>query len=1142
MSRNVVYYLRSVVYQVEKMLFTCPPSELAAFISERLAFSGRKGLTLSELWSSVSEKLGQTAIDNFQKAIVWKWMLHSGQSTQFSLERDGSQVSNVLSYNDLFSNGHSEDDLVAFPTEEIQWEHLTHQRFSKRLKLQLGEFPFQLLCEIASHGRSGIFASDLAKLTGQDPRSMTPRLRKLEESGYIFRRSIYNEAASQHTSLCIHINFAGTEIESAATDFDEDFESTRNVYKLKQHIMQSLKTAPNELRGFKDLKMELNLHKDRSSSKFFRGIVEALHKRGYAERVFVKSLEQQTPIYCIRYIKDLPKDIAEISDFVDLPHSMKEENQEDIEDCLDVFPYINPHFPLTNQIVLCIAHSSDPGLSSMKLLRTLTGTSDFKPMVKFLDVFSTHFITSDKKKMLKHIPDPFNIMSISRAYDFEGKFKFYRYFLETNLLDAIDAHEEPAKVAANAKSLKQMNKLNFKAIGRVPPGSLLSTRKRKIPDSKANTKRIKTNSEVFSDHERRTIISGRPLSPPPKKEEASFKVSSGSSLKATRRQAELLDIVRDLGGVTYTTANLCRLLDSRLGNSSVTDKKTLARDVSALITNNSIYVENVDIVRSGQKISRKLLIIKLPGSEPSREHIEKMKQQCIDDVGSRPVAHTNRRTIDGEVYIKKSAEPGRLSSLSNVSTSLEIANLGGKELSSNPTMPSRKSKQRKRKSSRRDTEDHETKGNKAAERVQRLEGSEEDILFRAVIISKTFNRSVDFQKIASLWEGVDEKYVKQRWYALRKLLGGQSVVTTEIKKFEAIVLNAIENAIIGKEELESFNLRLFLDLWGEFEVSGSVTEEREPLFQSQAKNHRSYSFSEVPGAEPELFDLIEDSSMRQKEAMLARKTFHYPYFQKPEAQFNKAKTLIRAIIATESEKFDPRQVSNLLERFDETAIKSATTEMVKDKEIVYQENALFKFQFSEKFHTTLTHKSLGFTLFMNAAQFFESLSELGQSSKGLILSQAIAGGHMAVLLSLIASNQLELIRVDRNYRLNGYESRLIDKAKLSCDLVVYMRPLDDFKARRQTKVPSGKAGSHLWLMVDGSINVTLWKTLIAAILTTIVMSPETNDVALSKRLKPVLELDDLKCIIKWLVSNKSIRALGRGTFRAAKMWMTTLGY
>ena len=282
--------------------------------------------------------------------------------------------------------------------------------------------------------------------------------------------------------------------------------------------------------------------------------------------------------------------------------------------------------------------------------------------------------------------------------------------------------------------------------------------------------------------------------------------------------------------------------------------------------------------------------------------------------------------------------------------------------------------------------------------------------------------------------------------------------------------------------------------------------------------------------------------MRQKEATLAKRPFYQKMTSSQNIENNTLKTVIRAIISTDGDKFDPKMVAKLLEKFNNSDVENATAEMLKEKEIIFQENANFKFLFSEKFQMALHPKSFGVSFLDDAGEFANSLCELSDSSKGLILSQAINGSNMAVLLTLLSRNKLSLWRVDRPYKLNGYESRLIDKNKLSCDLIVKVHDSNLLKVKPSTKVPTGKAGSHLWLGIDGGINVNMWKSLIASLLSLLVFRPGIDETALFRKLKHALEIEDVRSVVNWLIANDCLRRLDHGSFYVSKRWIMVFGY
>lgn len=1226
------------------MLFSCPPSELISNILETLAFSGQHGITLSEMWLAVAHKLQLPPLDDFQKQIVWQWLFFYSESetAQHLYITDGDNpVAISPSYNDFLGKYGSEDDLKIMPSSDTQWSYLTGIGNSKRLKLQLGEYPFQLLCEIAKYGRNGIYAPDLCKATGQDPRSLTLRLRKLEELGFIIKKNVYNEKSSQHTSLCIHTKFSDEEVELANSDFGEDFDSSRNVSKLKQYIMQSLKNAPNKLRGFKDLKRELKLDKGRSSGKFFRSIIEYLHKRGYAERLMVKDPNQAQLVYCIKYIKDIPKDADEISDYVDFFNELDDnQNQEDEDNENDLIPAFNTIFPISNQLYQGILSTEKTGATSMELIKSLTGVSDYRPMIKLLDSLTSYVIDNGKSKSLKPYSDYYDQTSITRAYDFEGKFKFYRYF-STQYSTGLKISEKSkdskvSKLVIENTSLEKLTKKYFKPLGKVPSGSLINSKKRKSNEnSKKPSKKIKTNGErevkkprgrprksANVNNELIETMESNQISPPSDDQElqkskietisseANEVIQNGpinlrevlsikppvesnlkferkrttpskasthvGSLKAIKRRNELMNIIKDLGGVTYTTANLCRSLDERLGNSTITDKKTLARDVSLLINNGELEVQDIQFIRSGQQISRKLLILTSQEYRPLNQMIEDMKQQCLVDKGVRPNAQANRRVIEGEVTIyspnllkspaNKKERKGRLESLSkrepnadnvrekkktSIKKETENFNESSKEAqtkgTSDPlaTLISSKSKRKRKANSKK------ASGTKSSSYPTKLrmpikfDKADATILYRAVVICRTFKRgAIDFEKIATLFDEFNANEIKLKWTLVRKLVGGLAAVIKGIDSFENIVMKGIENGLVSANDLENINLQFFLDLWRDTDSSILDVVDKSPLYDSVDDNLHEYVFSEYSDHQQDLFEQLEDNSMRRKESILSNSIFSYQNI--PDVQeelYDEHRTVLKAIFATPEDKFSSERVNQILSEYDDNSIKEASVALIRDKELSHSlDDSNTRFVLTDKVNNAFVLKIFTSRFFNQAADFKDNMLIVSEASKGLILSHGIISGQIAALLNFLSEENVGLIRVDKPYKFNGYESRLIDKEKLACDIIATANYLQIKKENiKNNSIPTGKACSHIWLDLNGNINSQMWMKLIRSILYYIVFRPGIPEQIVYSKLRTVLGYSDFHCVIRWLVKSNCIRKGKYNGYWVKNDWFSILG-
>ena len=1223
------------------MPFLCPPASLIHFILESLAFSGQYGLYLVDLWELVARKLQQPNVEDYQKQMIWEWLYFEDETKKsehlYIMRNNGEMVSQVPhGYDKFLREEGAEEQLRIMPSTETQWQYLTGISDSKRLKDQLGDYPFQLLCEIAKYGHQGVHAPDLCKATGQDPRSLTLRLKKLESLGFILKKNVYNENTSQHTSLCIHQKFSQDEVEVSPSDFSEDFDRSRNVHKLKLCVMQSLKNAPNHLRAFKDLKAELGLDKGKSSSKFFRGIVEYLDKHGYAEKVMVKDPNLTQLVFCVKYVKDFPKDVDDISTIVDIledrDNSQTQGEIDEDENKLEngTLPQFSLFFPLANQLHAVVEQSRSCGCTSMELVRSLTGSSDYRPISKYSDTLTTYVNENGKPKRSKPYDDPYENCSIIRSYDFRGKFKFYRYF-STRYYEGDIPQEHKKEATKNPKieelSLGDLNKKYYQPLNKVSQGSLINTKKRKIPDKgKSTAKRLKpldndgtkqsrgrpkrnrnggadsfedvkpnispppSASESILSYKENTVDTGlkkdqkafdgalisKDRVPDTKRKHAKATISSGS-LKGNRRREELLNMISDFGGVTYTSASLCRQLDERLGSSTTTDKKTLARDVSFLINAGGLEVQDINFVQSGQRVSRKLLILTSTDKRPLEARINEAKKDCIEDKGIRPNFQANRRVIEGEVTLfsndkdvaafdRKKKAHGRLQSLSGRPSRREKRKAEKKIKEEKPmdfsedrlsidaksqseplyslpvNVPKRKKKSKKMKE---ELPPGRNLG-RSSRAPRKFDKSDITTLYRAVIIYRTFKRgTIDFEKIASLFGNVNSNEARLKWIQVRKLLGGMSAVHKGIRAFEEIVLKGVEVGMVSAQDLETVDLRFLLDLWRDCDSSELEISDSFPLFAYKKDNLEEYIFSENEVPHPGLFEQLEANSMRQKGSILSDVTFFCQEQEKIERDtLDEEKTLLKAIFATPEAGSEGRNVRNVLRHYDDEKVQKASFALIKSKELSHHstDDNDSSFVLTDHFYNTFSQKAINKGFLHEATFLRDSLTSVAMASKVLLLSSGISNGQMAPVLYYVSRGVADLLRIDKHYEFSGYESRLIDKEKLACDIVVKFDSKSEQEFRiAQAPIPIGKICSHIWLDINGRINTVMWHNIIITILHYVVFRPGIPEQILFNKMKTALGVSDFVCVMKWLQDTGAVRIGGYNDYWVNKEWFTILG-
>ncbi|KAK6455073.1 RNA polymerase III transcription factor [Scheffersomyces xylosifermentans] len=1193
------------------MSFTCPPSELVSSILENLSFSGQNGVCLSDLWNSICLRFHFSQIDDFKKQVIWQWLFFCNEEPlQLYAIREGETLTILPIYEKFLKKEGTEDSIRILPTADTQWRYLTGLEPSKKSRLQLGEKPFELLCEISKHGSTGILAPELCKATGQDPRSLPMRFKKLQELGFIVRKSVYDENSRQHTSLCIHSKF----LEQRQTDNLED-QAFRNAFKLRQYIVTSTKHAPNNLRSFKDLKKEVKMDKSKSSSKYFGAIVEFLHKNGYVEKLMVKTPEDDRLVYSVKYVKDLPKDIYDLADYVDVFSSM-DPQEEDIsisEDKSQVLmndiPLFNNFLPLSNQVFEKISSSQQNGSTSYEIIRNFTGVSGYRPFTRLLDVLTSYVADESQLLPLKSYKNEYEKYSLVRSYDFEGKFKFYRYFITEVLnLPINDAKLKTLKVIPSlSNDLLELNEKYYEALGKTPKGGLFksSSNKRAMDGTSRPSKKSKIDSEQ-SVHESRTrrikkvnykeisddiddeskgdlirdteyealveVDGLEPIEPQVHLEmhrsrTTSQKVIKTASLKSRRRRAQLIKIIQELGGVTYTTAKLRRMLDERLGNATATDIKTLARDISILITSKELTSQSITFTKSGKDITRKLLILTDDKYRPTKEEIEKTKLKCMEDNGDANKPQS-RRIIEGEVSLysitrtekKKSSKSRRLDSLDEITVQGSKRRRRREPLKEDSTAPSATDEnsdanllpklvsRKHRKRMKPDKTANEIKSSRLPRRFKsnfKFDKSDATTLFRAIVISKSFMKgSIDFKEIAALFDGMDAKTVKQKWTVVRKSVGGLPAVVKGMEAFEHIVIKGIDDELVSAEDLENAKFRFFLDLWKDADGSVLDIEDKTPLYVSNEENFVVYNKVEVSESQSDLYDQLEDNSMRQKEAILSSVTFFLEKNHEVEGkEHDDIRTVLKAIFQTSKENFSPLQVKKILSQYGEAITSEASTSLIKDKELFYygSDEQGDRFVLADKVLNTLTVRLT--TKFLEAAAHFQdNIFSIFQASKGLILSQGIQSGQVASLLHLISDRTASLAHIDKAYKFEGYESRLIDKEKLSCDIVVYQDKKLDERGVCKVAVPAGKACSHFWLDLNGNINDEVWRKIIVAVLYNVHFRPGIPLHQLHYRLQTVLGVRDFKAVIKWLTDCNCITSGPSDGIWVTREWYSILGF
>lgn len=1189
------------------MLF-CPPSELVDFVLTTLSFSGQNGLPLPKLWEEVGHKLQISSLDAFQKRVIWHWLFASRPGSEDPpqvIVKDGdAEIVVEERYEKNFGPaGANEETVRIYPSEDTQWKYLTGSDNYKQIKEQLGEYPFQLLCIIGKFGTVGVLTPELCREAGQDPRSSTSRLNKLEELGLIIKKQHYDEEKKLHTSLLVHSKFAAYN----SSDNDDMLESSKNLNKLRQYIMDAVKKAPNQLRAFRDLKGEMGLDGDKSSSRLYDSVIRTLAKNGCVEKLNVQLPENRGSVLCVKYVKDLPKSGNEIADFVNLLEDIEVENDGEDEAEIETkpLPLINHVFPVHTQIFQLIKSRGAAGLTTSVLSLLLTGNKDYRPVKRILENFVTYTSDGSQLKYLRNYQDPYADQSLVKIYDFEGKFKFYRYFVR-DVVDAKDAKpplKRTQKVATTTADLRTLHRKFLKKAA-IPKAQSLSTIKKRqvlVKDTTDNTpkrkrgrpRKVEVPEEDIPPAKRATLkstiaadtdipISGiddeltvKTESPtqepePPvseKKSEYVKPINKSVNLKAIRRREALLTIIQERGGVIHTGIDLHRQVDKILDNNTVTDAKTLARDISLMIHQGDVEVQSVTFEKKGKEVTKKLIILSDP--RPSEEAIQQAKESLINRESSKKPLDTPRTIeLNVEIYVDESLKrrTTRLKSLNEKGQgkgrsrktkakvekvepeeSTKLEDLPDENTAKGSFLPIRNDRKRKRKQKIKKTTNGPAKpGQGRFVSSAKFSKNDATTLFRLVVIHKTmFKATLDFQQLGEFFDGMKGNILRRKWIIVRKLIGGLAAVQKGCRDFEKVILRGIENGLVTVKDLEKKDIHFFLDLWREVDSSDVDLADKTPLYSTVEQNSDVYDILRRTEVEYDLCAQLEDNSMRQKEAILASHAFSYEEDAEPVPErYDDLKTTIKAIVSTSESNFSGQQAKSILSKFEEEDISNATNELITDKDLSYfsLDDSNTRFVLTEKFHEPISTRIVSQKFLTSATFFQENLIALSEASKGLIISQGIQSGPMACFLELLSSGLSRAVRIEKPYKFESYESRLIDKEKLSCDIVAVCDP-DEVRRDPLTPVPIplGLACSRIWLDLTGNVNTQVWVKLVTTLLNYINMRPGVTNGYLHGKLRLVVSVSDFKSVMEWLVATGCVIKGEAGGYWTSPKWYTLLG-
>lgn len=1080
----------------------------------------------------------------------------------------GENISN-LSYKELLSL--NIDDVVLGLDEDTLWLILTGHN---KKESSIGNFAFELLKEIAKAGENGINTMDLAATTGQDPRSVTGRIKKLD-SLVIGVQIIYK---GHVVKLLKFHRFANGK--------------PKKVYvNMKKHlgtIVNIVKNSKNRLRQVLDLRRELKFDKDKRLSKAFTAAIVWLDEHCYLKKVIVISpTNEHIKVRCVKYLRDYVSDEKNDGDFEnesvgddEEPNNELDKTVGDDEDTIDGFDgsnatnllqesnlviqekvignrqfAINRFFSLQNQTYAFVNKCGVSGVSSMETTNNIVG-KDYK---RTFSKASEHFIESVSKGKSKKKS---NYDGLVKVYDFEGKKKFFRLFTQSHFMSFMGCSElsndttfQP--IRKQTKTLRELSQQYFvplndslrfeKANGEdsflwqdesnLPRRKITNLNGKRTTDTTLEkiVKRTKTPIDhidtVLKCHKTAASFLDKPL--------ISFDGFSAQSLKSIERQRAILKVVQNDGNVSSTRDQFYDDIAIIMNSTTLIDKRTLRRDIEFLVTAGKL---NVKLLQNGKRI------LFIPGTS------EKEIENCINSSKESKVFFSKDIIQNTDIYFFDQTEHNRFH---RGTKSAQRIKEFQKKTSKESLRKEKKAKTVKFENSvskKISIKTNTTISNGNNSMKTHIPSEESDVydntreyfslsdakglkaLVMAVVIIKSIRGQILWEEISKRFPNNSLDSLKKQW-TIRRIKMGHGGWKALMEKWRKTMVEAIKNEHATLEDAEKLNISKLIFIWMNVEES----EKKKPiiLFKSHEENYKRYTF--LKNHTSNHFNKgLAMSSMVQRESYLLKNPYTFS-IKNPcvdTSTEDTIKSIIRSILIDNST-MDINEV-DALKQFNHEQLDQVILDMARDKQISFSGSS--KLQLTDNVLEILQTKG-DYLMIENLNRFKIKAIDFLKNKKGLLISEEPSDIIAAVSIDLMNTHRIKTthipLPIDDNYM--HYTTRQYDATGLTPPLVFYSvgkLPEDKIVS---TPIPLNKPCSRLWIDLKGEIREKIWKQLVTMIIREIFFNPSITIDILALRFGRVVSKIEINDIIMWLRKKEVIDNTLNHGFIASHNWISTLG-
>ncbi|CAI1832650.1 hypothetical protein SEUBUCD646_0A00740 [Saccharomyces eubayanus] len=1152
------------------------PDELVKIVSDEIA-SNKGRITLNHLWD-IARKHFDLADDKVKHFVLSCIMMKKDIEVYCDNAMVSKNVQDIISDTDQsYSVGITEDSL---------WTLLTG--YTKK-ESTIGNSAFELLLEVAKAGEKGINTMDLAQVTGQDPRSVTGRIKKIN-----------------HLLTSSQLIYKGHVVKLLKLKkFNHDKGDDNPYINIRDHlatIVEVVKRSKNGIRQIIDLKREFKFDKEKRLSKAFIAAIAWLDEKEYLKKVLVVSPKNPAiKIRCVKYVKDIPdskgsptfeydSNSADEDSISDNKAGLEDEDSvegldnfnatdllqnqglvmEDSENAEKNRILLNRFFPLQNQTYDIADKSGLKGISTMDVVNRITGKEFQRAFTK-----SSEYYLESLDKQKQNTGD----FRLFRIYDFEGKKKFFRLFTAQNFQKLTNAKDEISvakgfdELGKSYLDLKTLNEDNFVALNntvrftknneqqdvffwhgdlKIPPTLKKipnkNKRKRQVKENTNNAvaensnkvsapKRIKieqhlgtkhdvTGTEDNSSSNRKGFIKGKVVN---------FGGFSAGSLRSLQRQRAILKVMDAIGGVAYLREQFYEGVSKYMGSPTTLDKKTVRGDVDLMVENNKLGARTEPI--SG----RRIIFLPSIAEDVIQSYIlrekDSKKATFTDVIHDTDIYFFDQTEKNRFHRGKKSVERIRKfqnrqkNAKSNVINEAAAPKRGTLAIASDDN---RKSKDRKLSARKTPLV---TVTNKVIKTIYHA-GTKEGVqaLIRAVVITKSIKNEIGWDEITKLFPNNSLDNLKKKWTA-RRVRMGHSGWRAYIDKWKKILVIAIKGEKILLKDVEELDLSKLLGVWDSFdekEVKRSLY-----LYKSYEENRKKFTLIRDDISVHSNNDLAM-SSMIQREISSLKKTYTITVSDFGPEDTTKIRsddyirTVIRSILIDNSS--TARNEIEVLKDVEKESIDNVIMDMAKEKQVYLHGSRL---ECTNTLPEVLESKG-NYTDFEVALKYRTKFNELLEAGNGIVIDQEPSDISSWILIDLISNDLLniDIIPMIRNVRPLTYTSRRFEIRTLTPTLITYAKSQAKLNTPKKSivKIPLGKPFSRLWVDGSGAIRPKIWKQVVTIVVNEVKFHPGITLNRLQVKCRDVLSLDEISEICDWLSKRQVLMNMKYGGFWVDHSW------